>query len=77
MEVRRVGLEAGMSRGSNARAALLAATMSFVPAAPRDLFRFLNVPAIVMTLRQVRGRLCGEAHEAHARRRRAAGRRKQ
>ncbi|HKR64708.1 MAG TPA: hypothetical protein VJZ00_13330 [Thermoanaerobaculia bacterium] len=36
----------------DARAALLAATMNFFPAAPVDLFRFLRVPAIVMTLRR-------------------------
>jgi hypothetical protein len=51
-----------MAKGSNTRAALLAATMNFIPAAPVDLFRFLNVPAIVMTIRQVRGRLCHDAH---------------
>ena len=49
---------------SAARAALLAARMSLIPAAPVDLFRFLNVPAIVMVLR--RARLCREAHPTHA-----------
>jgi hypothetical protein len=51
-----------MAKGSNARAALLAVTMNFVPAAPLDLFRFLNVPAIVLTIRQVRGRVCRDLH---------------
>jgi hypothetical protein len=55
-----------MAKGSNTRAALLAATMNFVPAAPVDLFRFLNLPAIVMTIRQVRGRLCRDAHHQPA-----------
>ena len=36
-----------------AREALLAATMSLVPAAPVDVFRFLNVPAIMLILRRV------------------------
>jgi hypothetical protein len=58
-----------MRTRSSARAALLAAAMNFVPAAPVDLFRFLRVPAIVLTIRQARGRLCRDAHEAHARRR--------
>jgi hypothetical protein len=57
-----------MAKGSNARAAVLAAAMSFIPAAPVDIFRFLNVPAIVMILRQRRGRLCDERH-VRARRR--------
>lgn len=54
-----------MAKGSNARAALLAVTMNFVPAAPLDIFRFLHVPAIVMTIRQFRGRICRDVH-AHA-----------
>ncbi len=48
------------------RAAVLAAAMNLIPAAPVDIFRFLNVPAIVMTIRQVKGRVC---RERHARRR--------
>jgi hypothetical protein len=52
-----------------AREALLAATMSLIPAAPVDVFRFLNVPAIVMVLRRVRGRVCRDAHAHHTRRR--------
>jgi hypothetical protein len=59
-----------MAKGSNTRAAVLAAAMNLVPAAPVDIFRFLNVPAIVMTIRQMKGRLCGDRHEAHSRRRR-------
>jgi hypothetical protein len=58
-----------MAKGSNTRAALLAATMSLIPAAPVDVFRFLNVPAIVMTIRRIRGRVCRDAHRQHARRR--------
>jgi len=60
-----------MPARSNARAALLAAAMNLIPAAPVDLFRFLNVPAIVLTIRQVRGRICSDSHE----RRRPAQRR--
>lgn len=48
-----------------AREALLAATMSLIPAAPVDLFRFLNVPAIVMVLRRARGRVCRDVHAHH------------
>jgi len=62
-------------KGSNTRAAVLAAAMNLIPAAPVDVFRFLNVPAIVMTLRQVRGRLCRDAHPRHASRRAALARR--
>jgi hypothetical protein len=51
------------TNAANARAALLAATMNLIPAAPVDLFRFLRVPAIVLTIRQVRGRLCSDRHE--------------
>jgi hypothetical protein len=58
-----------MAKGSNTRAALLAATMSLIPAAPVDVFRFLNVPAIVMTIRRIRGRVCRDVHAHHARRR--------
>lgn len=58
-----------MPKGSNTRAAVLAAAMNLIPAAPVDIFRFLNVPAIVMTIRQVKGRLCSDVHERHARRR--------
>jgi hypothetical protein len=59
-----------MQRGSSARAALLAATMNFVPAAPLDILRFLRVPAIVMTIRNVRGRVCHD--HSHRPPRRAA-----
>jgi hypothetical protein len=52
-----------MPARSNARAALLAAAMNFTPAAPLDLLRFLNVPAIVFTIRAIRGRVCKERHE--------------
>jgi hypothetical protein len=58
-----------MPKGSNTRAAVLAAAMNLIPAAPVDLFRFLNVPAIVMTIRQVKGRVCRDVHTPHARRR--------
>ena len=58
-----------MAKGSNTRAAVLAAAMNIIPAAPVDIFRFLNVPAIVMTIRKVKGRVCRDAHEGHARRR--------
>ncbi len=58
-----------MAKGSNTRAALLATAMNLIPAAPVDIFRFLNVPAIVMTIRQVKGRVCSDAHAHHARRR--------
>ncbi len=51
-----------------AREALLAATMSLIPAAPVEVFRFLNVPAIVMVLRRVRGRVCRDVHTHHAKR---------
>lgn len=51
-----------MAKGSNARAALLAVTMNVVPATPVDVLRFLHVPAIVMTIRRVRGRVCSDAH---------------
>jgi hypothetical protein len=52
------------------RAAILSAMMSLTPMAPVDLLRFLNVPAIVWTLRQRRGRACEDAHCAPRRRRR-------
>jgi hypothetical protein len=42
------------------RAAILSAMMSLTPIAPIDLLRFLNVPAIVMTLRSHRGRACAD-----------------
>lgn len=58
----------------NTRAALLAATMSLIPMSPVDVFRFLNVPAIVMVLRRVRGRVCREVHTRHTRRRVSAAR---
>jgi hypothetical protein len=48
---------------SHARAAVLAAAMNLVPAAPVDIFRFLNVPAIVLTMKKAAvGRLCREPH---------------
>jgi hypothetical protein len=53
---------------SSARAALLAAAMNLVPAAPLDLLRFLRVPAIVWVLRR-NGRFCCEQHASHRRRR--------
>ena len=56
-----------MAKGSNTRAAVLAAAMNLIPAAPVDLFRFLNVPAIVWTIRKVRGRICTDAHAHHTR----------
>jgi Zn-dependent protease len=52
---------------SSARAALLAAAMNLVPAAPLDLLRFLRVPAIVWVLRR-NGRFCREQHARHRRR---------
>lgn len=54
-----------MANRSNTRASVLAAAMNLIPAAPVDIFRFLNVPAIVLTIKQVKGRLCGERHERH------------
>jgi len=59
-----------MAKGANTRAAVLAAAMNLIPAAPVDLFRFLNVPAIVWTIRRVRGRICSDAHARRTRRRR-------
>lgn len=47
---------------TSARAALLAAAMNFAPAVPVDIFRFLRVPAIVFTIRQVKGRVCRDVH---------------
>ena len=44
------------------RAAILAAAMSLTPVAAVDIFRFLNVPAIVLTLRRQRGRVCTDVH---------------
>jgi hypothetical protein len=58
-----------MPKGSNTRAAVLAAAVNLIPAAQVDFFRFLNVPAIVLTIRQVRGRLCRDAHPRYAVRR--------
>lgn len=52
-----------MAKGSNTRAALLAVAMNIVPAAPVDIFRFLHVPAVVMTIRRFRGRACRDRHE--------------
>jgi len=60
-----------MARGSNTRAALLTAAMHLVPASPVDIFRFLHVPAIVMTIRRVRGRICAGTHAHPAPQRRS------
>ncbi|HYI08585.1 MAG TPA: hypothetical protein VEK57_05915 [Thermoanaerobaculia bacterium] len=61
-----------MPARSSARAALLAAAMNLVPAAPVDILRFLRVSAIVWTIRQVKGRVCSEAgHRRKSARRRA------
>lgn len=56
------------------RAAILSALMSLTPAAPVDLLRFLNVPAIVWTLRKQQGRACcdGACAQHRKRRRRAS-----
>lgn len=51
-----------MAKGSNTRAAVLAVAMNLIPAAPVDLFRVLNVPAIVWTIRRIRGRACRDQH---------------
>jgi hypothetical protein len=56
-----------MAARSNARAALLAATMNLVPLAPIDLLRFLRVPAIVMTIRTCIRASCSSA-ASHRRR---------
>jgi len=40
------------------RAAILTAMMNLTPIVPVDIFRFLRVPAIVMTIRRHRGRVC-------------------
>jgi hypothetical protein len=62
---------------TSARAALLAAAMNFTPAVPVDIFRFLRVPAIVLTIRQLRGRLCTDVHRRPGpAERRVAGRRR-
>jgi hypothetical protein len=53
---------------SSTRAAFLAVTMQLVPAAPIDLLRFLRVPAIVLTIKQVKGRVCRERHVSRRRR---------
>jgi hypothetical protein len=50
------------------REALLAATMNLVPAAPVDVLRFLRVPAIVLTLRRVRARVCSDPRHRARRR---------
>jgi hypothetical protein len=63
-----------MPARSSARAALLAAAMNLVPAAPVDLLRFLRVPAIVLTIRQVKGRVCSDAAHRRRRTRRTADR---
>ena len=51
------------------RAMVLAMAMNMKAVDPLDLFRFLNVPAIVLTLRAPKGRVCRDVHTAHARRR--------
>jgi hypothetical protein len=53
---------------SSARAALLAAAMNLIPAAPLDFLRFLRVPAIVWVLRRRNARVCREKHPASRRR---------
>ena len=50
-----------MRPSSSARAAILAAAMNLVPAAPVDVLRFLRVPAIVFTIKRVRARVCFDA----------------
>jgi hypothetical protein len=47
---------------SSARAALLAAAMNLIPAAPLDFLRFLRVPAIVWVMRRRNARVCRERH---------------
>jgi hypothetical protein len=47
-----------MRPSSGARAAFLAAAMNLIPAAPLDILRFLRVPAIVLTIRRNRARMC-------------------
>lgn len=42
------------------RAAILTAMMSLTPTVPVDIFRFLRVPAIVLTLRARKGRACSD-----------------
>jgi hypothetical protein len=51
------------------QAAVLAAAMNLVPAAPVDILRFLRVPAIVLTLRRVRARVCNDERHRPRRRR--------
>jgi hypothetical protein len=46
----------------NTRAAILAAAMNLIPAARVDILRFLNVPAIVLRIREARGRACRDQH---------------
>ena len=40
---------------------LFALTMNVAPVVPVDILRFLRVPAIVLTIRRVRGRVCTDA----------------
>jgi len=62
-----------MAKGSSTRAAVLAAAMNLIPAASVDIFRFLSVPAIVLTIRRVKGRVCRDVHERAPRRSRWSG----
>lgn len=50
---------------SSVRSAVFAAAVSFLPAAPVDLLRFLRVPAIVWVLRKRQGRVCRDEHRSH------------
>jgi len=54
------------------RAAILTALMNLTPVAPVDLFRFLRVPAIVLTIRAVRGRACRSTSCGESRSRRSS-----
>jgi hypothetical protein len=54
------------------RAAILTALMNLTPVAPVDLFRFLRVPAIVLTLRAARGRACSARNCGESRFRRSS-----
>ncbi|HEY0139891.1 MAG TPA: hypothetical protein VGF48_03285 [Thermoanaerobaculia bacterium] len=56
-----------MRASSPVRAAVFAAAMSVIPAAPVDILRFLRVPAIVWILRR-NGRVCRDKHTIRRRR---------
>ena len=51
------------------RAAILTALMNFTPVAPIDIYRFLRVPAIVLTLRAKRPHSCSASARRVSRRR--------